>query len=345
MLVFRARVGSAFHLLAAMLGCVACSFDNSGADGDDDVDADVDGSPDAGPRVSDEVLDGLAAATLADENDALEWAKQTSAPMVLVIAYAPISEADLLRESGHEVCPRMVEAGDTRTYTGECVTSANESWFGTATVVGPLVNGVPALVTYDHFGHDGTTMCNTVAFYTERRYTGTVRRGATLPALPVNVDLVIGQKRPSSACTIELARYGYDYDLTLVSGPDANLDNTPDTRTWNGSGRIGKDMGEHAGMVTAQTANEVTAQQCGAEALSGKTTLSAGAHQLVIGYDGAATCDPESTVTWSLDGVAKGELKGVVCTVGAPGGRAKAPPLLLVLLLLLGSRRRWRTAR
>ncbi len=337
----RVGVGTSW-LVAVLMGAtsIACTFDNGGTSFDGGADAETDdggrradATVDARPKVSDEVLDGLAAATLVGEVNARAWARTSSAPEVFVTAILPIQQADKNQTDG-EVCPVIAENGNTRTYTGGCTSSTAEAWFGSATVTGPKVNGIPLSVTYDHFGHTGTTTCNTVVFATETRYTGTLLRGSALPLLPVDVDLKLGVKRPTTACVLETAAVGFDYHMTIETGPDGNNDMTPDTRTWNGSGRAGKQSGENAGLMSATTASEVTGQACGSEALSGTTTLSAGGHTVVITYDGASDCSNMSTVQWSFDGVAQAAMTGVLCAIAAPGRRAGGAAGSTTLVLL-----------
>lgn len=110
----------------------------------------------------------------------------------------------------------------------------------------------------------------------------------------------------------------------------------------NGAGFIAH---ERLGEVEVETVDEVVEigmlvedPICEHEALSGQTFLRTDAHEAVITYDGATDCDPESTVTWTLDGAPQGELSGIACSISAVpvvGG----PVALLAGLLLLGRRR------
>jgi hypothetical protein len=319
----------------AASGADAPAADAGGADGAaaDAAPPDASGA-DAGAKVADEVLSGLGPAALDGAVNARTWARLASAPQVFFTAYLPIYQADQLVAQS-ETCPAVVIENNVRTYTGGCTTSTGEPWFGTATVIGPVVYGIPGTVTYEGFGHGGMVQCGGAAHATETRYTGSVRRGSAGPAVPVVVDLGLAVERVDAACATEQTSLGYDYAMTVDTSGDADMSGTPDRRTWVGSGRVGKNGGEHAGLVTASTASEVTGEACGPEALSGTTTIAAGGHTLGIGYDGLTDCENGSTVQWSYDGADQGELTGVNCRAAA-GRRGGAGAVGLGLGLGLG---------
>jgi hypothetical protein len=342
-------------LVAGALALAGCTFESSGApvdagsaDGGEAADAALpiaDGAIDASVApVSGPVLAGLAPAELGNQAAALVWTRRASAPEVFFTAYLPIYQADQLLLDG-ETCPVIVDSGTMRTYTGNCTTSKGDVWSGNATVLGVVVSGIPGSVSYAGFGHTAVTMCGSATLTTEQLYTGTVVRGSALPALPIVVDVDVRDQRLSAACASEVVHTGIDYHMTVDSGGDGNNDGTPDTRTWNGAGRLGDTSGASTGLVGASTAAEVTGQACSKEALGGSTTMRAGGHTIVVGYDGATDCSPDSTVTWSLDGAPQGELSGVFCSLRPPGRRGggtsgTGAALLLGAALVVAERRR-----
>jgi hypothetical protein len=352
--------GLVLTLLPAALP--ACTFDNAGNPIDaavadaSSVDAPMpadaapaDASADATPKVADDVLAGLGPAVLATATDARAWARRGSAPEVFFTAYLAVHEAEQRLLAG-DTCPVVVSNGNVKTYTGGCTDAKGEVWSGVATLLGPVVSSIPGSVTYADFGHTGTTTCGaSMMLATETRYTGKVVRGSALPALPIVVDLKLRETRATAACALETADFGIDYQMTVDTSGDTDNNGTPDTRTWNGSGRLGKASGENAGLIAATTTSEITGEACGSEALAGTSQLSSDGHVVEIGYDGTTDCDSMSTVTWSLDGVAQGELTGVICTLSPPGARTRgtggAAALLLGLLLVAGERRRRRRDR
>jgi MYXO-CTERM domain-containing protein len=122
----------------------------------------------------------------------------------------------------------------------------------------------------------------------------------------------------------------------LLAQEDITEDDGTTTTIYNSSGRVAVSDATKEGVADIRTDDEQTnGDWCGTEAWSGSTTVE-GQQTLVITYDGQTDCDPESTVTWSVDGADQGELTGVSCATTPATGLAG---LLVGLLAALRRRR------
>lgn len=254
-------------------------------------------------------------ATIATEQDALDWATIASAPNAFYQSYLPYF---LIGRYGGAGCPAVTETEAGRTYTGDCTDADGRTWLGVATES-------ETEITYDSFGYAiPSEACGgeeTALFH--GGITGVEQAGA----LDFTLDLLVDVEDFDDDCHPESGSIAILYGGTRAGG-----DSGPEV--WNGAGELGS---SEWGRVEAETVEEVIADEvCPDEALSGTTTITAGRTTLVITYDGETDCDPASTVQWSLDGEAQGELRGVSCASGPRGG---AWALGLVLLLLGGRRR------
>ena len=142
-------------------------------------------------------------------------------------------------------------------------------------------------------------------------------------------------------CTIledrDLAFEGWVRSTTSTEQADVEGQSTEiEVTTYSHQGVVAVDSDRVSGIVTAQTVDErLSDELCETEALSGTTTVTAGADVMVITSDGDVDCDEQSTVTWMLNGENQGTLVGVSCSsAGASTG------LWLVGLLVALARRR-----
>lgn len=310
-------MGRAQFVWAAMLWVTAC------------------GGGDGGGAV---FLDDLDPATFDTPEKAQEWATSASAPNVLAFAVLPISLADIQRQSG-DTCPTKTESGTTVTYTGGCTDQGGQTWVGKAVVS----MGASGSYRYEGFGFSGMEDCNGTMHSESLKFDGSLTIEMSGNGSTFEIEMTgnaTGAEEPD--CVDESGRWAIVYSGSMRrGGPDTDADGQPDDQVFNGSGKIGSEL---TGVAEAVTEDEIVNEAvCPHEAASGKTTVTAGGHSLVITYDGATDCDPESTVTWSYDGMDRGELMGVQCAVAS--GRRAAPPVgiplwVLFTILMVRARRR-----
>jgi hypothetical protein len=79
--------------------------------------------------------------------------------------------------------------------------------------------------------------------------------------------------------------------------------------TWTGAGWVRANPLDRVEVAT--DAERLNPENCSSEALSGTTSLRDAGVRAVVTYDGATDCDPNGTVTWTLDGADQGTLTGV----------------------------------
>ena len=275
------------------------------------------------------VLDGFPDATLgADAMQARVWASG-SAPKVFASGQLPISLAELELDLNEGTCPVKTMTGTTTTYEGGCTDTNGNTWTGRAV-------SSELSMTYDGFGFSETEDCNGQQVAESVSYSGTLTLSGDETALAFDLDLQSeGMGADEESCVAASFMSALSYQGEMREGTeDADADGEPDDQIWNGSGRLGNNI---YGVADVETVDEVTNDvACDSEAVAGATTIRAGGHAIVIGYDGATDCDEDSTVRWSLDGVDQGELTGVTCSTGRPGGGL----LLLVVGALVLRRRR-----
>jgi hypothetical protein len=275
---------------------------------------------------------GPPTADLTEADGVKSWAG-ASAPAVYGTTVAGLNPS-LAKDPN---CPSVATSGLIQTYTGNCTDTSGVKWIGIATVDG--AEGMRASsVTLKGFGSTSQVTCEGKQFPSTATADGTM---VTTVIGPGTVSFQVSTKqhydRPSIfGCAMESGTVTISY-----AGSYAN--NGMDPTTWNGSGDVSDSM---RGEVHAVTANEVRDNAaCDSEALSGTTTLTAEGHTAVITYDGAKSCEKDSTVTWTLDGEPKGVISGIACSAGpAPGremgaGWAVVPAVALALAWVTRRRR------
>jgi hypothetical protein len=231
-------------------------------------------------------------------------------------------------------CPLVTESGNQQIHQGGCTTSEGTEVFGRAVVTS---DDESSTIDYQGFGFGSTQVCKGAEVKTTATYSGSMdvwTTGIGTAAFSLDIEIEASGHHPSSCATVA-ADAAYEYDGDLSGNEDAGTIDLQAPTTWSGSGRIGS---SGVGALSTTTADELLdATVCGTEAASGTTTLEAGGDVAVITYDGASDCDPESTVSWSLNGVDQGELSEVRCSYGrgASGGSG-------ALWLLLGTVLAWR---
>ena len=295
--------------LPLALGGVACNGDDTDTDTETDTDVDP--------------FDAFADADLTDAEVVTSLVQNASAPNMYTLSV--LFGAAL--EQGDGVCPMRSETDGVITYTGDCTDGDGDVWVGSAKVTRTGENS--GRIEYFGLGRTGPQDCG---------------EGGSATATQLFTGSVVIEE--SGAFTAEMEGEGTDVDDETCAVSDfefrleyEGLQNevSQSVTAWSGSGRFAD---SRRGKVSATTTDEIVDDQgCDHEAESGTTTMEAGGHTAVITYDGAVDCDPESTVTWTLDGNAMGELVGVQC---GPAVVAGAIPVGLAGLVVLGLRRRRR---
>ena len=263
--------------------------------------------------------------------DVVQLTSQASAANLFLIG----SSLLFILETDDDTCPTIVEdvVNNVTTVTGGCTDTSGRTYAGTATFELDKYAGTQPVglrVDYDAFVVETEEPCDAG---------GTLVDSLTLDGTWVedlstggfDLDLVMdGFVLDTEACTATAQ------SLLAVYGGNSNQRQVPNG-PWSfaGSGRVGSSL---FGQVEAETVDEIVdSSVCSSEAASGTTTLTSGGNTAVITYDGATDCDPESTVTWSLNGTDQGELEGVAC---ATGSTAPLGGLLLLTGALAFARRR-----
>ncbi|OJT21441.1 hypothetical protein BO221_26850 [Archangium sp. Cb G35] len=269
-----------------------------------------------------EALNKYKAASLASETDVQEWAERSSAPNIYAIANVAVTLVALTggSEGADPNCPVEKKDGKTTRITGGCTDKNGVEWIGSMELVseeeGESSGIQNARYTYDNFGYQKTYTCggktgvNKFAFHGTTSVTGTKAKKEF--AIDVRLESSELRDEDSDSCETLSSTAAWEYKGT-VDGADTALGNG--RQTWNGSGRMGS---EERGVVEVATKDEVVDDSvCDDEAASGSTTIKSGGHTAVITYDGATDCEEASTVQWSLDGKASGEMEGVSCSAAS----------------------------
>jgi MYXO-CTERM domain-containing protein len=259
-----------------------------------------------------------------------------SAPAMLGAGLAPLIVSQIGMD---ETCPKVTQ-GSTVVYEGDCTRDDGTRILGRATVKGNSAGG--GTITYEAYGYAETEACNTVEVDEQFVYTGTMTITESAPghaaySLDVTVELTAAD---DDSCATQSGTTDYEYDGSYAgeAGEDGSLDMDRPS-TWNGSGRLGV---QGYGQVNATTDDELLDRSvCTTEAVSGRTSIESAGDVVVVDYDGADDCDPESTARWSFNGEDQGELTGVQCTA-SPGAKPNAWPLALLAVLALARRPRRR---
>lgn len=279
------------------------------------------------------MLDTLAPASFESEKSAHDWASTASAPNAFFAGLTGISIADLSTQEEGSSCPTVTETGSSKTYQGGCTTPKGKVWFGTATSSGSMFTG-GGTIAYDSFGYTDMEACKDDMKPTKAAYHGKVTMGGASGSVSFTVNIKLEVSGPNDdTCSNEDETIAIDYAGSSKDGTeDVDKDGDPDADTWNGSGRMGSTL---RGVADVTTTNElINDVVCQDEAVSGTTAISANGNTLLITYDGAADCEKDSTVQWSLNGTPKGELKGIRCSVGQHGDPGALLLLAFALLLL-----------
>lgn len=312
-----------------------------------------------GGGVAAPVIDRSPPARIDTIDSIRQWAG-ASAPNVfasplIIVAAAMFSDGPMgpMRDPS---CPMVTRNGDTTIYRGGCTDRNGKTWHGTLTTVGvdfstgssPTTTPRPqrsGSMNFEDFGFSGTATCNGMQLQQEVRLQGTwSTSGAGDNRSNFRVDLRVTFTSVNSSvegmtCTPVRAEAAVEYSGSYaLSGEDRNGDGSPDVQTWNGSGRLAHSQ---YGAVQAQTIDEVLdSARCNSEAISGTTTLRSGGNTAVITYDGATDCSMNSTVRWSYNGMDRGELQGIRCTVSTTPGRGRGTLVLLACAAALALARR-----
>ncbi|HZO12092.1 MAG TPA: hypothetical protein VFB62_02505 [Polyangiaceae bacterium] len=259
-----------------------------------------------------------------------------SAPNMFMIGIVLLAVPGLEQDP---LCPKVTEAATEVTYEGGCTTMDGTRIVGKA-VVRQTAQG-QATINYFGWGMGGTEVCQGANVDSMVTYTGlmTYSKTATGAAsFDLEVELDATGHDPDSCATLTTTA-AYDYTGSFVGSEtvEGNIDLEQST-TWNGSGLVGTAI---LGKLSTATQNEVVdGNVCDTEAASGTTTLRSGTDTAVITYDGASDCDMESTVQWSFNGAAQGELTGVRCSASPGPARPSWLGWGLALGLFVRRRRR-----
>jgi hypothetical protein len=249
---------------------------------------------------SDATLAGYPDAPLKDMVDAKKWS-QISAPNAYAIGLVPtlIIGASSL-DGGTPDCPVQMKTDTTLHVSGGCTDAMGRQWFGTMDQQQDTPDGGTGQISYSGFGYSGMTACSGQMLETKVTYDGTVTVTGSQDNQQFTVDVTSTASGPDTSCAMKNGSQATSYQGTITANS-----------TWNGSGSTGNSVD---GKVHGVTKDEVLNGPCNSEAQSGTTTITAGSDTVVITYDGATKCDPSSTVQWSLNGAAMGELTGVRCS-------------------------------
>ncbi|MCI0573668.1 MAG: hypothetical protein L0Y66_23270 [Myxococcaceae bacterium] len=287
-----------------------------------------------GGNPASEALASFEPAALSTDEDVRAFAS-ASAPSIYITSNLPYSLLGLSGGGGtaDPNCPKKTEEGNTTRLTGDCTDSNGVKWVGTLVEELEAAGSDTGRITYDGFGFQETVQCNGQSGQAQSVFRGKMSVSGTQTQKTFELDLrmdVTGLDAES--CTEKTTSAAWEYRGTV----EGDTLGGGGRQTWSGSGRVGSS--EH-GVVTVETKDEVLDPSvCDSEALSGTTTLVSGSHTAVLTYDGQTDCDNASTVQWSLDGQARGELSGVSCSA-ASGPAAASWALFSVGALALLRRR------
>lgn len=266
-----------------------------------------------------------------------------SAPNLFTVAAVLFTIPEL---NGTPTCPAKTVSGNITTYEGGCVDDSGAEWVGSATSEETESGG---MIVYQGFGTRKAELCQGASVTNAFSYTGDLTVTKTGDGqFDYLIDLAAEYSGADPDTCIEVDSHAlYAYDGKVAGAPNTTGNLALDKQTsWSGSGRVAI---AQLGVFSTRTDREIVdGAVCEGEALSGTTTLAAGADEAVITYDGATDCEMTSTVQWSLNGVAQGELSGIRCSAGAAthapagaaGGRDRGWLAALVAALALSASRR-----
>lgn len=250
-----------------------------------------------------------------------------------------IAAATLAENGDAADCPRMTRDGDVVKFEGGCTNSEGIRYEGSLEIQPDAANPAVGKVTYNAFKATTPNECaDGQTVDTVTTFDGTFTSKGTQTKSEFSMDLALTTDSLSgSGCSVDRYVVGLVYDGTIdgpapsITGGEASL--MQGASTWNVTGEIGI---SEFGAVTVETKDEVIdLAECDDGALSGTTTLT-GLKKAEITFVGGQTCG--ASATWTLDGVAQGELTGVTCSAMG-GGSLSAFGLLALGGLLLRRRR------
>jgi len=242
------------------------------------------------------------------------WATTASALAVYANAHDTLSIADGEGAFVDPECPVTEDDGDTFTIRGGCTDSAGVTWVGGATVERTADD---VELTLDSFGSHG-----------EGREL--IKRRGTV------VRRKIGDGEYSF--TIHLAVEGGMQTTIHYSG---KIVGAYDARTvFSGNGSVSRNgMVAPTGTIDAVTEAEVVDDAvCSGQPVSGRTTIMTEDQNAVVLYDGETDCDDQHAVNYRVDGLDRGRLSGISCSVTTPGASSKGDVAVLALGFLVGVR-------
>lgn len=289
---------------------------------------------------SEPVIDALPAADL----------RASSAVAVFALSDArTITEYLLLPElepSFAGPCPSRTVEGATTVYRGGC-THERTRYEGTVRITRATIDGVEtASVAYDHWSATATRACRDGGSLEERNARdGTITARITGARRELSADIVMDTATADTErCAASSDSIALLYDSALAySGEDRDGNGRGDVVRANGAGRVGL---RSLGRVESTTRDLVyDSARCG-EPLSGTLELRAGQRALIT-YDGASRCGHGETRTAPLeiDGVARGEVTVVACSVGRSVGASQTSVIALFAMGAVAMARRTRARR
>jgi hypothetical protein len=265
-----------------------------------------------------------------DDVDQIEGLTGASAPQVFSLAYTGVALAAF--ENGEACstvdgvemcmpigngCPTMTETADGFVIEGAgCTTDDGAVWTGRVVAQGlqeaegedlPLPAD-SATIDYEELTIESPSECADATAPSRITIDGSLEMRSTgASSFDFDVQLEVSASGVGDDCT----------DIGDVSGIYAYQGSRREEGTqqiWNGRGQIGSSAW---GGYETETVDEVLdSSACSSEALSGTTTVEAGEDVAVFTYDGATDCDEASTVTWTFNGIDRGEIEGIRCAVG-----------------------------
>jgi MYXO-CTERM domain-containing protein len=275
-----------------------------------------------------EALNKYKPASLASEADVKEWAGRSSAPVIYFSSNLPLALSGVVGSMNEQdpTCPVQKKHGDTTLITGGCTDKDGVEWIGSMEqkTEGAQKN---VRITYDGFGYKRASTCQGKTRHSTLVFEGTSTATGSEYTKDIEIDVRMDSSRlDEGSCTTTSASAAWEYRGSIKGW---GLDIKKGNQVWSGSGRIGY---EPLGVVEVETKSEVVEpSRCASEALSGSTTITSGGHTALIEYDGETDCDKTSTVKWSFDGKAQGEMEGVSCSA------ARGPALSAWGVALLGA--------
>jgi hypothetical protein len=258
--------------------------------------------------------------SLANPDNIRTWANTASAIAIYANAYQPIAVADGAKSFDDPACPATDDDGTTLAIEGGCTDATGATWVGKASVK-RHANGDRDL-TLEDFGTK-------------------------------NGDATDTRDGEASVRRIDDGSQDFSLKLTHESGVrvtidyEGHVDGDYDARTvWSGAGTVLREgLLPPAGSVDVSTSAEVVDNDVCGQPASGNTTLADDAgNTVVVTYDGDVDCDKDQAATYTLNGVPKGEITGIACSV-RPGseGSGGAASLCALALTAAGLTRRRRS--